>query len=769
MINTKGTTVLITAALIISAALFCYIAVPACTKNTRNNVRIEFLRQSSSGRDTFTNCIFNSSFKEISDYWHLGEKLHINSNLERYKDLNFNAVQIYDDIGNDYYGKPELPLKDVNTKRFRDFLDSIKGGGFYGFIERSRISRFCYGQRLVYKPAPDKNNTTFNYGFVYRKSERGNYETDNGRKVIHAVPNQSYGKSDSGYLCRDIYENLQHTDLFDFRQNDKGMWFIKPVMKIPEGTQASKRVVRIEVVPFAGGNPVKSIIINAGNFTGEGYNEIYTGLQTPLTVSGNTNPGELNFGRDDKWWEWEATCKVDFRVFWYGECEVWFEKMIVDDEIADKLFNPALKSENDLSLKQEAENFAGYGGLYSFFVDEVCVSQYPCIKYVFEKLKEYNPASKLSIAVTNYLHVHGLKNDTLSYNIYLEQVKPTFLQDDHHGILCGETKLPPNINITDKAVPVSWKAKNYEEYNTELQNKVLGGKEDVTAPNAAGSLIYELRKIKDCIDQYSPGTKFIAQPQIHGFIYSDTIKGGYVSGAREPTNGEIQVQAMVSIAHGANGLCWFIYNSRIWKTELSGKPILSMLGILNPEDAYSKREQNCYGENKWKYVSEVNGKIMKWIPVLETLHWVDGFSVHQNGPDNYFIEDIRSVCRNKEGLFISKGFTGSPDKILYWEEGFFIPKDKSDRSLYVLFVNRRCVPETEPGAGDIRMLTIRFKPGELKNSDKWRIIDLNNNRAVEFNKNNQGEGGYVMLGSNPGDLGYFEPGEGKLFKLEPVN
>jgi len=43
------------------------------------------------------------------------------------------------------------------------------------------------------------------------------------------------------------------------------------------------------------------------------------------------------------------------------------------------------------------------------------------------------------LALTNYLHVHGLKQDyNLSYRVYLDSLKPDFIQDDHHGLLDKE-------------------------------------------------------------------------------------------------------------------------------------------------------------------------------------------------------------------------------------------------------------------------------------------------------------------------------------------
>jgi hypothetical protein len=58
------------------------------------------------------------------------------------------------------------------------------------------------------------------------------YKTDSGRTVLHAsldVTAEHPIPNEPGWLCRDIYENLQHTDLYYFIQSaDTGYWYFKP-------------------------------------------------------------------------------------------------------------------------------------------------------------------------------------------------------------------------------------------------------------------------------------------------------------------------------------------------------------------------------------------------------------------------------------------------------------------------------------------------------------------------------------------------------------
>jgi hypothetical protein len=57
-----------------------------------------------------------------------------------------------------------------------------------------------------------------------------------------------------------------------------------------------------------------------------------------LEVSGNTTDG-LNAGIDEYWLTWPQRCRVDFKVYWCGQVDVWFDKMTVDDFYANKLLS----------------------------------------------------------------------------------------------------------------------------------------------------------------------------------------------------------------------------------------------------------------------------------------------------------------------------------------------------------------------------------------------------------------------------------------------
>ena len=418
------------------AVLFLYYFSVSALKSTENT----HTNTASFTQDTFTNCILNSEYTEVTNFWGRPE-LQVTNQLNRYKELNFNSIHQYDEMGSGRYGMPYDTLSPQQISNFVGVLDSVKNENLYSYFERSFLSKYCYGQRLIYEVTQPPGNNTENYGFCYQNTS-GCYETDSGRSVLHVSPNPilncpDWEETSGRYIARNIYENLQHSDLLYFRQNDKGMWYIKPVMRIPTGVPDSIPVVRIEVIPFGDTNVVLTTTIRAENFENEtgyyggNYIEKYYDLQPLLNISGREDTaGCLNSGWHDASWLWDTQCKVDFRVYWFGQCEVWFDKMIVDDEWAEELFNPLHRLNIDLRIKEEVNN--SNDNIYRFFLEIESLSQSFCTKYIFDRIRKFNSYSRISIDLNNNFYTIGLKNDKLNYkNICLNFLHPDFLSDNN--------------------------------------------------------------------------------------------------------------------------------------------------------------------------------------------------------------------------------------------------------------------------------------------------------------------------------------------------
>lgn len=388
----------------------------------------------------FINCIFNGSFKSTP------EEKWIDANITIYLgELNFNAIHIYDEINADTgtgpivngtlrYGLFDQELSQDQINNTKGLMDSIDNAGLKLVYERCKLSKLCYAQRLVYEVS--QNSSTENYGFCY--TDCSNYTTDSGRTVVHGYdPVQQY--PDGYWLATDIYENLQHSDLYNFNPQfaDSGTWYMKPMMRIDSSivnNYPDKPVVRIVVNNFKG-NTIRNVIIRAMNFkVGDSYNGQYTdeytfNLVDSLKISGSVSDSNgLGFGYNGNL----DSCKIDFKVYWMGQVEVWFDKMTVDDFYANKLFDPVPANNYDSYIEAEVTNFGEYDPLYAFFADECAHSNIPCIKYVVDKIRSIPKDAKISFATTNFFNTYGMREDGWGFEPILDVIQPDYFSVDAH-------------------------------------------------------------------------------------------------------------------------------------------------------------------------------------------------------------------------------------------------------------------------------------------------------------------------------------------------
>jgi len=782
------------------------------TNNINNTTHSSDPVPGPSSQKDFVNYILNSDY---SDYSGPGAH-HMENFLSYYRaSLNFNGVHIYDaDLGTNALGLFENYI-DPNSQllKLQSLVDGAHhpGNDLKAIFERSNVSNLCYAQRLVYEVANGNGHIDINDGFCYQNIS-GIYETEtDGTTAIHACvnPNECNIQGWDAIpqdICSNIYENFQHTDLPGFRPQERDVWewHLKPRMKIKQSdfndpNKQALPVVTIYAYAFDGTEiGSKTILVknfsNTTSYNGNYVEKYFDGaLELSMWILGNTTNG-LNKGRNNNWWNWETQghadeCHVDFKIYWHGNVDVWFDKLTVDDYRANKLFDPLVNYDDYLNAE-----LVNNSNIDLYFVDELVHSQIPCAKYVMDKVRATHPNVKISMANTSFLQNLSMKDPSRGFQPFLSAVQPDYFQTDAHEISGWRDEddgefhynyYPDNIpdnsvdnNVPKDYTPDGWKA-TYSDYTNWLQNDIFGNKN--TNTNERGSFIYQLRLARDQVNAYSPGTQFIMQPQLHGFVfdYYPAIDPGYDSGLREPLDEEYSAQAMISIAHGADGLCWFWFQSNIWNETTAGeldRPYLASLkdyvipnqsyltGLINTySQSYSHRTVNMWGQNKWQDVSHVNGKILSWIPTLNALTWQNAYSIHSEGANHEFITDIQSILPGVNGQNpCVEDYPGGPymdcTDERYWELGFF---SDIGSAKYFMAVNRRCVPAGGGYAGDDRVLRIKFN---LPGSNNWKLSEVGNFAdPIVFSKNV-----YSGFGDTPGSIGWFAPGEGKLFKLEEV-
>ena len=647
---------------------------------------------------------------------------NITHHLSSYQELNYNAAHMWisdcDSLG---FFRDDT-LRQDQRDRVSRIINDASQKGLTSVFERVNISNLCFSQRIVYEAEGG------NYGFSYQRRS-ANLEQDSGRTVVHACRNESECPQTDAtprMLCDSIYENLQHSDLYYWypgTTDTSNFWHIKPVMRIDSNIFSpvdTTPVIAIVTKNFLG-NKIDSIIIKVNNFAQTHYSgnylENYFGVN-PQVKGRLEDTLSLNFGRAGAELK---NCKVDFKVYWFGLVDVWFDKMIVDDERANKLFDPNPLNNYDKKIKNEVDLLHDK---MVFFVDELVSSQAYTTKYVIDKMKGYQQDCKIEFALSNNLNMHSHRNNQTRSRMLFDIIRPEIVCLDDHVFLMDEYNepyrvyLPNNSSGHDPYVPASWMVSS-QSYNDRLQNVAFGNKDEL-GPPYQGTFIYQITKIRNDLREFAPNAKFIVQPQLHSWLKTDTTNHTYeYGGFREIINEEIQAEAMIAISHGAQSFNWCNYHSQqsnnknLLKRDAQNS-VYTILGLRNDaSSSFSKRTSNIIHQNKWEYVKAMNLKILHWKPTLDKIKWQEGYSIHSEGANHNFISQIKSIYRDP-----SSPYSFSPtneDAIKFWEMGFFDPDftnpdvSSDDKSKYFIMVNRRCVPDSpNVGTGDLRQLKIKL-------------------------------------------------------------
>ncbi|CAN5566767.1 hypothetical protein BH10BAC5_BH10BAC5_12880 [soil metagenome] len=716
------------------------------------------------------------------------------------EDLHFNATNTGDQrYGVDSSGEIGQQLKTTQIEYANFITGKLASYGMNYIMQRAKINTPCYGQRCVYEVLDGNVQLTnsdidpLNDGFVYQNCY-GSYFTDSDRTVLHLTA----GNDDEGFIAENIFENMQQIDFPYFLgdSSDIRKWYLKPMIRIKtsdfnDSNKLNDVVINIEIHDFKDGI-VSTLPILVKDFKVDNNNTTYHGEYTEkfnvdpeyLTFTGPDLERGINRKAADKW---EADCKVDFKIDWPGNVDIWFDKLTVDDLDANKLFN----GKYDGEILEEADASNGNplkltdNLLYG--MDELTYSNISCIKYVQDKYKELrldHHDLKMDFAPNQWMFYQGLKNKNIGIKTFLKTCKPIMIHLDIEPI---QQAYPENLHLTGYSanphvhLEQQITGETESSYNTKLQERL--GSSFGSSPLPEGSFLNQIQYVRDVLRNNS-GTEnsyFVVQPQLQAFMLygQDNYSHEWFWGPqREPTNEEIQTQAMLALAHGADGLDWWWIPSLNEDYLDTNAAVTYGLGSIHPTNYtyFVPRDSNMFGQNKYTYVASMNLKLMNWKPWLDRIKWQAGYSIHENesGTFSRYISDLKSILTYysaNENTYLpitSVDAAGSR----YWEIGYFDADptntlNTNDHSKYFLLSNRRCYPTNDNHAEGIRIAQLKFNKDNLPGFNNWRITDVNTGASVTFNKNTS-NGSYVSLGTSSSSIGFFNPGEGKLFRLQPV-
>jgi hypothetical protein len=436
----------------------------------------------------------------------------------------------------------------------------------------------------------------------------------------------------------------------------------------------------------------------------------YTSFQTPSNIWGGQYKGNH-----------------DYRLYWYGNKEIWVDEVECRDTCSDRLFNfsdaeiEELKDVVDSFYDMNPNVLAGW-----YLNDEPFLNQ--LAPYDTVKTKIIDASVSGSYGVTTFSAVS--RPDF--FDRYLSEIENVReLAHDAYRIK-GDGNCDGIIDTDSLSYP----------YN---------GQESVQA--AYDTLAARYRKAKEAAG--SAGVPFHAVIQVQAENRCsgsqncyDRYGGWWRPTYRDPLAGEIKAQAYLALAYGAEGIWYFLYPSIYYVDDGYYQAICNYPDP--PEWTYRglidriHPDSTCYTEKNYKYdvVKGINDTLSILAPTLldPRVEWDAAGSALQLP-----ITGSRLIVDN---IITEDPYTGGPDprEHRYIEVGIFSSTEMR-RPDYLMVVNRRSAGRER------REITLQV----IKNPNRWyRIEDILSGSKALRESNSEGMFQYLF------DL---NPGYGRLLKI----
>jgi hypothetical protein len=115
---------------------------------------------------------------------------------------------------------------------------------------------------------------------------------------------------------------------------------------------------------------------------------------------------------------------VDFRVYWYGKCDMWIDYVRVDNEIADRLFNNDQEFISWFNWEVDSIATQYPDNIYKSYIEEFEFNQIPCMAYVnrmIDSLSEGKYSLMFDLNYNTYkIHAPDFENVVMDAN-YLKR------------------------------------------------------------------------------------------------------------------------------------------------------------------------------------------------------------------------------------------------------------------------------------------------------------------------------------------------------------
>ena len=688
--------------------------------------------------------------------------------------------------------------------------------GMRTLMDRPIIEYLVGGQRIDYECEQIDSNYTINnryWFYAYRHSLNNNINifdtTDNdprygsGEKVKHCLTTPQ--SIIDGYVLIDsnlrANREMSFNNVNQWMRDDAYEWYALPRIRIDSAYAADYSHFDDDVcrIVFTGwkGNVEAEFNLKVSSFRKDiftlyngNYMEAFFDSQANLNYLKIDTSKLKNFTENDSVFNWNAFCKCDIKIYWSGKCDMWIDRVRIENRPAHQYLTLNDYNHNVLVSKVKKEidwsrrYYSSVNPIPNYIYFEECqMSHFPMISALNKQIDSVSGGENELVIFLNYdLFTTHIPHDYL-YGVNSNLIKQ-YLYDDFglRTIILGSYALEGfalREPVDDKRSSYHPESlfgyeKNYHKelgilsyskppalYDTWLQEHFdNNGYPWGVNFTSMMKLIYDLSR---------QGMRIINGAQAHLWY-----AGGHK--LKEPSNEELELQANLALTYNAKGLMWFSYvgeNKTFDSLEYNK-------GIMDYGTPPTVRDSNVYGQNKYLKVCQIDSMLAKrgpymisFDPLLTNNCIYRLSSEREEFLTNTFIGDIITYkissttpeCTednpggtNPQGLV----FECKPDRYI---QAATFKTGSGDINKYFIIVNRRCSPyideSSEDNRGGKRFIRVRFdaNSSEFANFNNWKIIDIDSNKTVTvFDKR-----ATALL-----DLGWYNPGQGKLYKIAPV-
>lgn len=233
--------------------------------------------------------------------------------------------------------KPYDPLSVIKI----DFFDMINSGRYSLPENKSitgvlnpKIERMLNSQRVIINIAKPQSQTNC----IYFKNVKGyNEKNDEGSEVIYVSSGNYIDGKEPMKKCYIAY-NIDGMD-FPLKHDTLGAfeWYLKPKMKIRKADFSlfnTRAVIGVITYGFEG-SAIDSTIIKVKNFSD--LSGKYDGSYSERYMTEYGLPGNDMRISSKELFKGKSKNGFNIRIFWFGEVDVWFEKLTMDDYMANDL------------------------------------------------------------------------------------------------------------------------------------------------------------------------------------------------------------------------------------------------------------------------------------------------------------------------------------------------------------------------------------------------------------------------------------------------